>query len=195
MLQKIVETQNFAKFVESAAYHDSNDFIVHFFDRCVRKRRDDTKRRDNSPPKSPRSRLKHMLVTPPTSPTKRKLLKRFVDGPQPLEDDKDKLDYKYWPERLNPDEYVEARVRNSRQYYRSAVNPLLIVRTRSDFTHKVNQQPAVVIRNDLKQDHDYMMPKAETRLQHTQMAMEMAAQLYSAFFLCVRGVISLSLIK
>lgn len=182
MLEKIVETQNFAKFVESAAYHDSNDFIVHFFDRCVRRRR------DNSPPKSPRSRLKTMLVTPPTSPTKRRLRKRFVDGPEPLEHDDDKTtyDYTYWPERMNPDRFVKARVRNSKQYYRSAINPLLIIRTRSDFTHKVNQQPALVIRNNLKQDHFYMMPDAKTRFEHTQMAMEMMAQLYSAFFLCVR---------
>ena len=31
-----------------------------------------------------------------------------------------------------------------------------------------------------------MMPDAKTRFEHTQMAMEMMAQLYSAFFLCVR---------
>jgi len=176
ILNIIVGTQDFAKFVESAAYHDSNDFIVHFFDRCVRTRR------ENNPPKSPRSRLKSMLVSPPASPTKLKLRKRIVDGPQPV---KTELNYMGWPVKLNPDRFVKTRLQNSRSYHRSAINPLLLVRTRSDFTQKVDQQPAVVVRNDLKKDHSYMMPDKETRFEHSQMAMEMAAQLYSAFFLCV----------
>lgn len=185
LLRALTETQNFAKFIETAIYHgDDKDFVVHFFDRCVRSR---VKSAD-----SPRSRVYSLLISPPCSPQRQKTRCSFVSGPDVTTNTLASLKtYERWPDRLDSRLAVMPSPHLGRKInVRSSVNAMMVVRTRSEHRTRVSQQPAVVIRNDYDQTHSHMYPTETERFEHTQIVMEMTAQVFGAFFLCVPHFVS-----